>query len=278
MSTISKEPDSFDCPSCGDQIAATLNSCPNCGEKAGIIITDGWQMGVYLAVLGWVALIAAPWFVDLTGSYSGLAFLFLTWTVALIPISFYFDIKYVKSVSDWNPLAVIYLLGSLVPFLNVYLGMRYQKYREQELGSDGTNRQCRTCSEPLDDESSRCCNCGTQDSSATRKDGSYWGVNPRWWNKSLASVVSCTVILILCYSLLTAVPKQGILGTLFSSVFFLSSFLLPICLWTDIRFVRKSTHWSPSRIGYILGSLTLGLNTFVAAVYLYRRHEVVGQP
>lgn len=46
----------------------------------------------------------------------------------------------------------------------------------------------------------------------------------------------------------------------------------------DVQYVRSRSEWRPNAALWVIGLLVRGLNALLAAVYLYRRRETVGEP
>jgi len=91
-----------------------------------------WAYGVALGALLWVAgsaLAAADAGVptDIVGTA-----LLVGWFV--LPVSLYFDARYVAANGDWEPIGVLWAVGGLLPLANVLVAGVYLDRRRRSVG------------------------------------------------------------------------------------------------------------------------------------------------
>lgn len=140
-----KGADEVFCTTCGAAIKTEAEVCPECGVRnenatksrrgtpTETTVSDSWWYGVAICVGLWVLVL-------LTSSAElpvGLDALFGLLTVTAwvgLPLSAYFDIKYVRSQSDWRPNTVLWVIGLLVWLVNIVLGAVYLYRRHEVLG------------------------------------------------------------------------------------------------------------------------------------------------
>ena len=143
--TRQKGADEIFCRSCGEAIKKEAELCPECGVRVNdggrstqshdsahyqTTVSDSWWYGVVLGTVGWVGLIA------LIGSIGQnlqtLAGLILIFVWAILPLSAYFDMQYIRANGDWNPNTVLWVVLLAVWFVNVVAGFVYL-YRRHEV-------------------------------------------------------------------------------------------------------------------------------------------------
>lgn len=151
MAQQQKGPDEKYCESCGEIIKKEAEVCPECGVRnKGPSGTGGggrshdpseyetsvggtWWYGVLAGVVVW--LIGFSTFQMLPEPLSTIvAFIILIgWIV--MPVAIFFDAKYVRANSKWNPSAALYIVGSLIWLLNILVGAVYLYRRHEALGT-----------------------------------------------------------------------------------------------------------------------------------------------
>lgn len=143
------------CESCGEPIKKEAKLCPHCGVRNGNVggsggssgrsggagghdpttyqttVSDSWWIGVLLGTVVWGALLVLSWTGANLGAAGGLV-VFIVWIG--LPLSVYFDSQYVRANSEWNPQEAIWIILSLVWFLNVIVGLVYLYRRHEVLG------------------------------------------------------------------------------------------------------------------------------------------------
>lgn len=276
MPTVENNPFSLICDSCGEETDSRADSSSNCGTKIGITITNYWQAGVYVATVAWTSILLIISIADFGETTQGYFMLFLTWFWVFMPICFYYDTRYVKAVSDWRPPATMYILGSLIPIVNIYLGFRYHTQREENLGVELASRHCLACLEDLDEDVDQCWNCGTHNAHLVR-EGDY-KFDPLSWNTSLFAVVILLIAIVFNDLIFLSGLKQGLIASRMDIIYPIAWISLPVTLVLDMRHVREHSKWAPNRFPFILGSIIPIVQTAVVIAYLFRRHEVLGTP
>ncbi|WP_336136215.1 zinc ribbon domain-containing protein [Natronomonas amylolytica] len=139
-----KGADEVFCTSCGAAIKKEAEICPECGVRnenatrptqstpTETTVSDSWWYGVGGCLGLWVLVLLLP--SDISPAVDAL-FGLLTVTAWIgLPLSAYFDSKYVGANSDWLPNAALWVIGLLVPLVNVVFGAVYLYRRHEVLG------------------------------------------------------------------------------------------------------------------------------------------------
>jgi hypothetical protein len=53
---------------------------------------------------------------------------------------------------------------------------------------------------------------------------------------------------------------------------------MPIAAYFDMQYIRSNSRWNPNTVLWVIVSLVWIINILAGLVYLYRRHEVLGEP
>lgn len=140
-----KGADEVFCTSCGAAIKKEAEICPECGVRnenatrpsrstpTETTVSDSWWYGVGICVGLWVLVLLLP-SDGISGSLDALVGLLTITAWIGLPLSAYFDGKYVSSHSDWQPNAALWVIGLLVPLVNIVLGAVYLYRRHEVLG------------------------------------------------------------------------------------------------------------------------------------------------
>jgi hypothetical protein len=147
---------------------------------------------------------------------------------------------------------------------------------------------CRSCGRAIKAEAEVCPHCGVrnaaqspqQQSTGTTQskpahDPSQYEttVSENWYYGIVAGAG------IWMFSLLLAGLAPNNEGGIFVGLLVLAAIIgLPIATYFDIRYVRANSKWNPNTVAWIIGTIVWFVNIPVALVYLYRRHETLGQP
>jgi hypothetical protein len=138
-----KGADEVFCTSCGAAIKKEAEICPECGVRnenatspsrstpTETTVSDSWWYGVAGCLGLWVLVLLLPSNTVSASLDALLGLLTLTAWIGL-PLSAYFDSKYVSSRTDWQPNAPLWVIGLLVPVVNVVIGAVYL-YRRHEV-------------------------------------------------------------------------------------------------------------------------------------------------
>ena len=131
--TRTKGPDEVFCTSCGEAIKEQAVICPSCGvknSKGGTTtspdpdeVSEVWYYGVLAATAMWVVGLLVS---DVASSVSGFMYL-IAWP--LLPISVYYDHKWVEANTDWNPETAGWIPGALFPIVNIPVMVAYLFFR-----------------------------------------------------------------------------------------------------------------------------------------------------
>lgn len=156
---------------------------------------------------------------------------------------------------------------------------------ERQKGPDEV--YCRSCGEPIKEAAEIYPECGvrnaassgrstTQSSAqpAAQHDPSQYDttVSDSWWYGVVASVALWVVGIALSGN------ASGALGTAVGFGFLVAWVLLPVAIYFDAKYVRANSNWNPNTVLWIIGSIVWLVNIVVGGVYLYRRHETLGEP
>ncbi len=96
-------------------------------------VSSKWYLGVAASILLWVVLSVWP-----DNLYQG-AFGYVSLTSwILFPLTMYFDTRWVRSYLTWNPVTVLWLIGSVIPILNILVGAGYlfKRFRTTSLRAE----------------------------------------------------------------------------------------------------------------------------------------------
>lgn len=143
---------------------------------------------------------------------------------------------------------------------------------------------CRSCGEPIKEEAEICPHCGVRnervDSSSSKRgsnpastahDPSKYEttVSDTWWYGVAGGIFLWVIVLIL-----TEISTGAFVGFLG-----LAAWIgLPAAAYFDMKYVRANGKWNPSTAIWIILLAIWLVNIVAGAVYLYRRHEVLGEP
>jgi hypothetical protein len=84
------------------------------------------------------------------------------------------------------------------------------------------------------------------------------------------------VLLVLAFSLTGA--EGAVLTNVFGLSFLFGWVGLPAAGYYDMQYVRANGSWNPNTLVWIVLLGAIFLNVVAGGVYLYRRHEVLGEP
>jgi len=148
---------------------------------------------------------------------------------------------------------------------------------------------CQSCGEVIKKEAEICPHCGVRNEKAkapsssqrspstqtpTKHDPSRYEttVSENWWYGVAAGTAVWVFIMILA-------------GTVGDSLGAFAGFLvlaawagLPISAYFDMQYIRANGAWNPNTVLWIVLLVIWFVNIVAGVVYLYRRHEVLGEP
>jgi hypothetical protein len=146
---------------------------------------------------------------------------------------------------------------------------------------------CRSCGEPIKKEAEICPDCGVRNQDRTTKnqtptpssaqhDPSKYDttVSTNWGYGVLASIIGWVFLILVATSVPDGSPFEPILGL----IAVIAWIIMPMAIYFDAKYVRANSRWNPSTVLYIIGAIIWLLNIIVGAVYIYRRHEALGEP
>lgn len=144
---------------------------------------------------------------------------------------------------------------------------------------------CRSCGEPIKREAEICPHCGVRNeakqSVATDTSGRSISsfvhdpsayettVSENWWY----GVAAGTGLWILIF-LLTTTDMRALGGFLI----LVAWMGLPVSAYFDMQYIRANGKWNPNTVIWVILLSIWLVNIVAGAVYLYRRHEVLGTP
>lgn len=147
---------------------------------------------------------------------------------------------------------------------------------------------CRSCGEPIKKEAEICPNCGVRnekDSSSssqgsasstisTSHDPSQYEttVSDTWWY----GVAGGTGLWVLVFILAGSAGDS--LGAFAGFLAFVAWIGLPLAAYFDMQYIRANAKWNPNTGLWVILLAVWLVNIVAGAVYLYRRHEVLGVP
>lgn len=160
MSERTKGPDEVFCRSCGEPIKKEAEICPECGvrnEKASTssssqkqasgssyqhdpseyetTVSESWWYGILGGGILWIVVLAGVSAVPEGGPVSAFFGLLALIAWAIMPIAVYFDTKYVRANSKWNPSTAIWIIGMFLWLVNIIAGIVYLYRRHETIGT-----------------------------------------------------------------------------------------------------------------------------------------------
>jgi len=137
---------------------------------------------------------------------------------------------------------------------------------------------CQSCGEPIKEEAEICPECGVRNRAG--QGGSYHDpeeyettVSDSWYYAVIIGVVGWAA-----WVILTAVLPEREPGALEGLLLVSLWVLLPISFYFDGLYVRANSKWKPELVLWAVSGAIPLVNVVTGAVYLYRRHEVLGEP
>lgn len=150
---------------------------------------------------------------------------------------------------------------------------------------------CRSCGESITKTTEICPNCGVRnseyvgdDSTTAQADGSghvQYGSQPHqsksydtghsdeWWMG-----IGIGIGAFMTSFFLSTIIGGGVLTGLLTISGWV---MIPIGIYYDLKWMRSNSQWNPSFFWVIVGAVPF-VGIVAGSVYLYRRHELVGEP
>lgn len=146
---------------------------------------------------------------------------------------------------------------------------------------------CRTCGEPIKEKAEICPECGVrnEEASSTSRGASSGTpssthdpslhettVTDTWWYGVVGGTILWVLVLILAGTV-----GEG-LGAFAGFLVLVAWIGLPIAAYFDMEYIRANGEWNPNTVLWLVLLSIWLVNIFAGAVYLNRRHEVLGTP
>lgn len=146
---------------------------------------------------------------------------------------------------------------------------------------------CRSCGEPIKKKAEICPECGVRNEAGEPSSGGTTASTPpgkhepsqysttvsdTWWY----GVAGGTALWLLVFALTgVAGNSLGAFGGFLALVAWAG---LPIAAYFDMQYIRANGEWNPNTVLWVIALSVWIVNIVAGAVYLYRRHEVLGEP
>jgi hypothetical protein len=147
---------------------------------------------------------------------------------------------------------------------------------------------CTSCGSAIKKRAEICPECGVRNDGST-SSASSGGVNgtkstahdPRQYQTTVSGtwwygVAAGTGLWILVFAMAGALGDSlGAFGGFLALVAWIG---LPAAAYFDMQYVRANSRWNPNTVIWVLLLAVWVVNIVAGGVYLYRRHEVLGEP
>lgn len=143
---------------------------------------------------------------------------------------------------------------------------------------------CRSCGEPIKKEAEICPHCGVRNQkpqSSTSSQSTHskihdpsqyeTTVSDSWWY----GVAGGTALWILAILLTGLFDSLGAVGGLLLIAAWVG---LPLSAYFDMQYIRANGNWNPNTIVWVVVLALWLVNIIAGIAYLYRRHDVLGEP
>lgn len=143
---------------------------------------------------------------------------------------------------------------------------------------------CRSCGEPIKEQAEICPHCGvrnqksqsdtsTRTSSSKIHDPSQYEttVSDSWWY----GVAGGTALWILTILLSGVLDSLGAFGGLLLIAAWIG---MPVSAYFDMQYIRANGNWNPNTIIWVVVLSVWLINIIAGLAYLYRRHDILGEP
>jgi hypothetical protein len=143
---------------------------------------------------------------------------------------------------------------------------------------------CRSCGEVIKREAELCPHCGVRNEKASASspqspttgthDPSRYEttVSDTWWYGIAGGTGLWVLVLVLAGA---AGDSLGAFGGFLVMVAWVG---LPVAAYFDIQYVRANAKWDPNSVVWLVLLSVWLVNVVAGVAYLYRRHEVLGEP
>lgn len=146
---------------------------------------------------------------------------------------------------------------------------------------------CTSCGEAIKEDAEICPNCGVRNKKSTGGGGTGGGssgshdpsqyqttVSDTWWY----GVAGGVGLWVFAFILSSVSSSGGALNGVAGLLILLAWVGLPLSAYFDMQYVRANSEWNPEDILWVILLAIWLVNIPAGAVYLYRRHEVLGEP
>lgn len=152
--------------------------------------------------------------------------------------------------------------------------------------SDGTKGPdeiyCRSCGERIKKQAELCPHCGVRNDRSTGSTGTSstahdpsqhtTSVSGTWWYGVAGGTALWVILLVVSGS----TADGG--GALVGFMLLVAWIGLPVAAYFDMQYVRANGNWNPNTVLWVVLLAVWIVNVVAGGVYLYRRHEVLGEP
>lgn len=144
---------------------------------------------------------------------------------------------------------------------------------------------CRSCGDPIKKQAEICPNCGVKNNQTeqTSSSGAQRTIDKQHDPSNYTTTVSEDWYYAVAGSVagwILTIAIGGILGSnaIVSIIMLLAWVAMPVGIYFDSQYIRANGKWNPNTLLWAVASIIWIVNIVVGAVYLYRRHEVLGTP
>lgn len=143
---------------------------------------------------------------------------------------------------------------------------------------------CEACGEAIKQASELCPHCGVRNakydptagttaSTSQPTGGATTGAatSDTWWYGVAAGTGLWVLVVV-------ASVFDASLGSVGGMLILIAWIGLPLSMYYDIQYVRANSEWAPETVLWVILSAVWIVNIAAGAVYLYRRHETLGEP
>lgn len=156
-----------------------------------------------------------------------------------------------------------------------------------KMSQKGTDEiYCRSCGEIIKEAAEICPECGVRNEAGSGRgsgskstgrahDPSQYetNVSDSWY----LGVAAGLVLWIALFAMGSLEPSGG-LEMVVGLLALIGWALMPIAVYYDSKYVRANGNWNPNTVAWVAAMAIWLVNIVAGAVYLYRRHEVLGEP
>lgn len=145
---------------------------------------------------------------------------------------------------------------------------------------------CRSCGETIKEKAEICPHCGvrnekagstsnkstTSPPSTTHDPTQFTTTVSGDWYYAIGGSVGLWIVALMFSS------ASSILGSIAGFSMLIAWAVMPVGMYFDKQYLRANSEWNPNALLWILAAIIPFISIIAGAVYLYRRHEVIGTP